>query len=81
MVFKGKGKKNALVLFRGIGFWFGCFALVLKQKENRHNLEYGFEMKRQKNALVLFRGIGFWFGCFALVLKIEEKQTQFRIWA
>ena len=51
-----KRQKNALVLFRGIGFWFGCFALVLKIEENKHNLEYGFEMKRQKNALVLFRG-------------------------
>ena len=57
-------KKNALVLFRGIGFWFGCFALVLKIEENKHNLEYGFK----KDALVLFKGIGFWFGCFALVL-------------
>ena len=43
-----KRQKNALVLFRGIGFWFGCFALVFKIEENTYNLEYGFEIKRQK---------------------------------
>ena len=53
MGLKCKGKTNALVLFRGIWFWFGCSALVLKIEEKQTQFRIWVSNEKAKKCVSL----------------------------